>query len=139
MERAEMRIANELAELESVRQWIERFGAAHALSPRVLTALLVSFDEVLSNLISYGYADDRRHEICLRLALAGDTVCAEVEDDGVPFDPLAAPPPRLAGGVGERPVGGLGIHFLRTLNDEVTYRREENRNRLRFKKSVGNA
>jgi serine/threonine-protein kinase RsbW len=139
MEQAEMRIANELAELEGVREWIERFGEAHGLSPPVMTSLFVSFDEVLNNLISYGYSDRRQHEICLRLALAENVVWAEIEDDGVPFDPLAAPPPDLGGGVSRRPVGGLGIHFLRTLNDEVTYRREENKNRLRFKKSMGNA
>lgn len=139
MEQAEMRIANELVELENVRLWIEGFGAAHALSPRVLTSLLVSFDEVLNNLISYGYSDQRQHEICLRLALSDDVVSAEIEDDGAPFDPLEAPPPSLGGGVSERPVGGLGIHFLRTLNDEVEYRRQENKNRLRFKKRLVDA
>jgi len=136
MERAELRIVNKLAELESVREWVERFGAAHALPPQVMTSLLVSFDEVLNNLISYGYPDERDHEIWVRLALDENAVWAEVEDDGLPFDPLAAPPPALNGGIGERPIGGLGIHFLRTLNDEVTYGRHEERNRLRFRKNL---
>jgi serine/threonine-protein kinase RsbW len=136
MKRAEMRIANNLGELESVREWVQEFGAAHRLPPNVLTSLLVSFDEVLSNLISYGYADQGEHEIFLRLALAESSVLAEVEDDGVPHDPLTRAPPNLSGGISERPVGGLGIHFLRTLNDEVTYQRHENKNRLRFKKRV---
>lgn len=136
MERAEMRIANKIGELESVRLWVERFGAAHHLPPRVLTSLLVSFDEVLNNLISYGYADQAEHEIFLRLALDESAVLAEIEDDGVPYDPLAAGPPNLEGGISERPVGGLGIHFLRTLNDEVAYQRNGNKNQLTFKKCV---
>ncbi|MCG6876052.1 MAG: ATP-binding protein [Betaproteobacteria bacterium] len=139
MERAEIKITNKLAELESVREWVEEFGAAHQLSPRVMTSLLVSFDEVLNNLISYGYSDERDHDIRLRLVLAGNDVWAEIEDDGVPFDPLTAPPPTLSGGIGERPVGGLGIHFLKTLNDEVTYRRQDNTNRLRFRKCLVDA
>lgn len=139
MERAEIKITNKLGELESVRQWVERFGAAHQLPPRVMTSLLVSFDEVLNNLISYGYSDQRDHEIRLRLALAENDVWAEVEDDGEPFDPLTAPAPTLSGGVSERPVGGLGIHFLKTLNDEVTYRRQEDKNRLRFRKCLVDA
>lgn len=136
MEKAEMRIANQLGELESVRQWVEGFGAAHALPTRVLTALLVSFDEVLNNLISYGYSDSDRHEICLRLSLARGEVWAEVEDDAAAFDPLGAAAPDLSGGITGREPGGLGIHFLKTLNDEVQYRRLQNRNRLRFKKCV---
>ena len=139
MERTEIKISNQLAELESVREWVEGFGAAHRLPTRVMTNLLVSFDEILNNLISYGYSDERDHEIWLRMVLGENEVWAEVEDDGVPFDPLAAPSPALNGGVGERPVGGLGIHFLRTLNDEVTYGRQENRNRLRFRNRVVDA
>lgn len=64
---------------------------------------------------------------------------AEVEDDGVPYDPLGAPQPELGGGVNERPVGGLGIHFVRTLNDGVAYERRGNRNRLSFSKRVPGA
>ena len=134
-----MRIANKIGELESVRLWVEGFGATHNLSPRVLTSLLVSFDEVLNNLISYGYADQDRHEIVLRLALDESAVSGEIEDDGVPYDPLVAGPPKLEGGIAERPVGGLGIHFLRTLNDEVTYQRNGKINWLRFQKRFVNA
>ncbi len=139
MERAEIKIANKLTELEGVREWVEGFGAAHKLPTRVMTNLLVSFDEILNNLISYGYSDRCDHEIWLRLIVAEPDVWAEVEDDGVPFDPLVVPPPTLSGGVVERPVGGLGIHFLKTLNDEVTYGREENRNLLRFRNRLVDA
>ncbi len=139
MSRTELRIVNRLGELESVRQWLEQFGAAHALPTPVLTSLLVSFDEVLSNIIAYAYRDRDEHEIALSVALEGDAVVAEVEDDGVPFDPLGAAPPDLSGGIGARSVGGLGVHFLRTLNDAVTYERHGNRNRLSFSKRVSGA
>ena len=136
MKRAELRIANRLAELENVRLWIEQFAAVHALPVPVRASLLVSFDEVLSNIISYAYADGGDHEILLRIALHDGAVVAEIEDDGAPYDPLGAPPPDLRGGVGERPLGGLGIHFVRTLNDDVSYERRGNRNRLSFSKRV---
>lgn len=136
MKRADLRIVNRLAELESVRLWVERFAAAHGLPVPVLTSLLVSFDEVLSNIMSHGYRDEEDHAIWLSVALEGGAVVAEVEDDGVPYDPLGAPPPQLSGGIGERSLGGLGVHFVRTLNDEVGYERCGNRNRLRFSKRV---
>ena len=94
---------------------------------------------MLSNIISYGYRDEEDHEICLSIALQGGAVVAEVEDDGVPYDPLGAPPPELSGAISERPLGGLGIHFVRTLNDEVSYERRGNRNRLSFSKRVPGA
>jgi len=35
----------------------------------------------------------------------------------------------------ERPVGGLGIHFVKTLMDSIEYRREGNRNILLITKN----
>jgi len=139
MARSEMRIPNRLAGLEAARQWVERFCAAHRLPAPVATGLLVSFDEVLTNVISYGYADADEHEILVRLAFADGVVVAEIEDDGVPYDPLRAPPPTLGGGIADRPIGGLGMHFVRTLNDEVTYVRQDNKNRLSFTRRVPGA
>jgi anti-sigma regulatory factor (Ser/Thr protein kinase) len=139
MARSELRIANRLSELEGVREWVERFGADQALPAQVLTGLLVSFDEVLNNVISYGYTDRDEHAIVVRLVFADGVVSAEVEDDGMPYDPLAAPPPKLGGGFADRPIGGVGIHFLRTLNDEVNYARQDNKNRLTFTQRVSSA
>jgi serine/threonine-protein kinase RsbW len=139
MKRAELRIPNQLAELERVRLWVEQFGAANALPAPVLTTMLVSFDEVVNNIISYGYRDESDHEIRLSIALRDGAVVAEIEDDAVAFDPLAAPPPDLRRAVGERSEGGLGIHFVRTLNDEVAYERRGGCNRLSFSKRVSGA
>ena len=56
---------------------------------------------------------------------------AVLQDDGKPFNPLLeAPAAILEGSIEDRPIGGLGIHFMRTLMDEVAYQREEGHNRL---------
>ena len=62
-------------------------------------------------------------------------VVAVVSDDGIAFDPLEVPPPDLESSLEDRPVGGLGVHFMLTLMDEVTYRREGDRNVLTMRKS----
>ena len=54
-----------------------------------------------------------------------------IADDGRPFDPLTeAPEPDLESAIEDRPIGGLGVHLVRTMMDEVRYRREEGKNRL---------
>jgi serine/threonine-protein kinase RsbW len=58
-----------------------------------------------------------------------------VEDDGKPFDPLAAPAPDLTSA--QRELGGVGLHFVRNLMDEVTYTRRDGINRLRLTKRLG--
>ncbi|MDE2993123.1 MAG: ATP-binding protein [Chloroflexota bacterium] len=41
-----------------------------------------------------------------------------------------APAPDTAASLEERSVGGLGIHLVRTMMDELHYRREQGRNYL---------
>jgi len=59
-----------------------------------------------------------------------DRVVVEVEDWGVAFDPTAAPEPDFDLDLDARPLGGLGIHMIREIMDEVSYRREGDRNIL---------
>jgi anti-sigma regulatory factor (Ser/Thr protein kinase) len=51
-----------------------------------------------------------------------------VEDDGRAFNPLDAPAPDLRLGVDERPIGGLGVHIVRSVMDALEYRRDNARN-----------
>jgi len=60
----------------------------------------------------------------------------EVEDDGRQFNPLELPEPDLEKKLEERPIGGLGIHLVRNLMDELEYRRTHNKNILIMKKKI---
>ena len=133
---AQLRIANRLAEIDKAGEWAERFCSSHGLPAEARTGLRISLDEALSNIISYAYDDGREHEIALRLTYAEGTLALMVEDDGVPFDPTQAPVAERGGSVMEREVGGLGIEFLKNLNDQVAYERVDGRNRLVLKKNV---
>jgi len=54
----------------------------------------------------------------------------EIMDSGTPFNPLSLSEPNLTEDVSERPIGGLGIHLIKKMMDEVEYRREGNNNIL---------
>ena len=60
-----------------------------------------------------------------------DRLSIEVIDEGKPFNPLEeAEQPDLDASLKERKVGGLGLHLVRNLMDEISYRREAGKNRL---------
>jgi anti-sigma regulatory factor (Ser/Thr protein kinase) len=104
----------------------------------VLDLRLVA-EEVLTNVAKYGYDDARAHSVRVRLRLAATTVRLEFEDDGRPFDPLAAPPPDLDTDNGDRSIGGLGIHLFRSLVDGAEYSRVKGLNVLILTKRLGGA
>jgi acyl-CoA thioester hydrolase len=67
---------------------------------------------------------------------AGENLLATVQDFGREFDPLSLPIPDLSASLDERKVGGLGIHLMRSLMDEVKYRRVDGKNLLSMRKRI---
>jgi serine/threonine-protein kinase RsbW len=104
MSSVETTIRNEVCEIAQVVLQLERLAAAQNLPPASVWPLNVALDEVLSNIINYGYTDAGEHRIQIRIALEQELVVAEVEDDGIAFDPLGAPPPCLDGDATTRPI-----------------------------------
>jgi anti-sigma regulatory factor (Ser/Thr protein kinase) len=128
---------NRRTEIERVVELAERFGEEHQLPAEVVMSIHLVLDEVVANIISHGYDDTAEHQIHVTLALDESVLTIRVEDDGRAFDPLAAPPPDLDLPLEERPVGGLGIHIVRSVMDAVEYQRDGDRNVLIMKKTIG--
>ena len=130
----EITIVNQGGELARVAGLLDRLAAEHHLAPEVLADMQVALDEVLTNITNYAYTDDAEHEIRIRFKVSGDMLEAVIEDDGASFDPLAIPAPGVSAPLRERRVGGVGIHFVRSLMDHVAYVRAGERNRLVLRK-----
>ena len=136
MQHCETRIANRRAELRRITVLTEQFGAENQLPDAIINDVQVALDEALSNIVAYGYEAPGSGTIVVRLAYRNDEVRIEVEDEGRAFDPLQAPLPDLTADLAQRQVGGLGIHFIKTLMDTVSYDRRDGKNWLRMAKRV---
>lgn len=130
MTTAETSISNRRDDLARVTRIVDELAASHHLAAGVVADVNVALDEVLTNIITYGYDDDRVHEIRIRLTVDDDAIEAEVLDDGRPFDPTAISAPDRSTSLRERRVGGFGIHLVKNLMSEVIYSRSGDRNRL---------
>jgi serine/threonine-protein kinase RsbW len=132
----ETRIRNRLDELPAIATMVEDFGIKHSISGVAINELNLVLDEVLSNIILHGYSGNATGQIIVRLNYKPGEISAEVHDDGKPFDPLQADSPDVSGTVQSRKVGGLGIHFVKELMDNVAYARVGNENRLVVRKKL---
>jgi serine/threonine-protein kinase RsbW len=140
MSSEEIRITNQLAEIRKVLDLVDAFGRSHSLSERVRHDMSVGVDEIISNAIRHSYRDDARHGITVRLRLVPGELHVEIVDDGAPFDPAAHDTSRPSGSVAERPLGGLGLHLVKSLMDDVCYFRLGTENHVTLiKKTTGPA
>ncbi len=123
-------LRNHRSEIGRVSAMVVDFGAAHNLAVDDLMNINLVLDEAVINVIAHGYEDDHDHLISVSLSLDGSRARMHVEDDGVPFNILEAPPAKLDIPIEERKPGGLGVHIIKTLCESVAYRREGGRNHL---------
>jgi serine/threonine-protein kinase RsbW len=119
-----MTIGADLGEIAGVNAALAKFAEQHALPAPVRRSLQVALDELLSNTIGYGFAG----QATVELEAAGDRVTLRLTDDGRPFDPFAMAAPDTSLPLEERRIGGLGIHLVRGLMDEVSYQRRGDSN-----------
>jgi serine/threonine-protein kinase RsbW len=140
MSSAEIRIANQLAEIRKVLDLVDAFGRNHSLPERVRHDMSVAVDEIVSNVIRHSYRDEASHVITVRLRLVPDELHVEIVDDGAAFDPAAHDTSRPSGSVTESPLGGLGLHLVKSLMDNVCYFRLGSDNHVTLiKKTTGPA
>ena len=117
-------------ELDRVSAAIEEFAEEAEWPLDLVFKVNLALEEIVINVMNYGH-DDGLHEIDITLTTEENSLTIEIVDDGRPFDPLHdAPKPDVNAELEDRDIGGLGIHFVRKMMDDVRYRREEGKNHL---------
>lgn len=133
----EFSLKNDLAEIQLLAEAVELFGEEKGLSPKVLFQVNLALDELLTNTISYGYPEGGEHALLVRFTLEEEKdLLIEIRDNGFPFNPLEREEPDINQDIDERPIGGLGIHLVRQMMDEIEYRWEDDHNVLVMRKHI---
>ena len=132
-------LKSKLSELETLCRHLEDCGNTMELPQKCRSEINLGLDELFTNIISYGFEDESEHQIKFSLAKAEETLVVEIEDDGIPFNPLDAASPEVSRELDSINIGGLGIHLVKKMMDDIDYQRVKGRNRLILKKCVAAA
>ncbi len=126
----DINLKNQLSELENLKSRFSQFAEQNAISISLARSINVVIDELLGNIMTYAFKDELSHDIEFRAELKGNRLQLTVIDDGVPFNPLLSETPDTSTSIEERQIGGLGIHVVKNLVDEISYHRGSGRNVL---------
>ena len=126
----------DMADLGKADEAVTGMAGRMGWSDGVLFQLRLVLEEIMINVISHGSSDGRVARVSVSLRQDGDVLRLELSDDGIAFDPLSLPPPDVSLDIEDRPIGGLGVHLIRTMMDSVSYRREGDWNRLLVTKAL---
>lgn len=121
-----------LEEVKRARAFALSLADEVGLNERQTHDLHLIVEEAVANIVNYSGAT----VMVLCAWEEGGSLYISFTDDGIPFDPTQHPAPDLTLPIYERPIGGLGIHYIRTMSDGVTYRREDGKNILTIWKKI---
>jgi len=116
----------------AARGWAERV----ALSALDALHLDLVIEELVTNVICHGRRAQDPAWVELRIERSGHRLDIRLSDNAQAFDPFTMPPPDLTRDIDARPVGGLGIHFVRTLMDSWRYERRQGLNVVSLQKRL---
>ncbi|MCI0397761.1 MAG: ATP-binding protein [Chloroflexi bacterium] len=106
-------------------------GAEEAgLEPDDVFRVQLACDEACTNIIEHAYGAENKGEIEVIWQYSKDVFTITIHDHGEPFDPDEVPQPIVptdANDMDNLKIGGLGIHFMRSLMDEVYFSFDDNR------------
>jgi len=109
------------------------FAEARALPAEVRRSLNVAIDDLLANVLSYGGTGRDPCSVTVEVELDHERVTVTITDNGPPFDPFERSAPDTTLSVEERPIGGLGIHLIKQLVGNMTYKRDGDKNILEIR------
>lgn len=111
---------------------VERFGVEAGLDETTIFHTQLILEELATNTLTHGRQADASPQVDIKLSCLARLLTIELRDDGLPYDPLQHPSPDLETALEDRPVGGLGIHFMRRFTRSAQYAREGQWNVLRL-------
>jgi serine/threonine-protein kinase RsbW len=129
-------LKSNLSELKTLCRHLEDCGHIMRLPPKCLLEINLGLDELFTNIISYGFEDELEHQVKFSLAKYEKTLVVKIEDDGIPFNPLHVKGHELSQDLNSINIGGLGIHLIKKMTDDIDYQRFEGKNKIILKKSV---
>jgi serine/threonine-protein kinase RsbW len=124
-----------LAKIENLPQWTQFITACaqeRGLPSKRIREIELALEEVFVNVCQYAYPEELGEVEVTCAVDAQRRFIIAVIDRGIPFDPLSLTAPDLTEDMDSRQVGGMGVFLVRSLMDDVAYRREDNQNILQI-------
>ena len=129
-------LANDIAEISKLNQFIEELGEEFSLAPDLVFNLTLVMEEAVVNVINYAYPKEEHQSIYLSARLHEGSIILVLTDTGKEFDPTMAPEADVTLSAEDRQIGGLGIFLIRQIMNEVRYERIEGKNVLTLEKKL---
>ena len=120
----------EIDALDEIFRFLGDFVDEAAIDDSSAFTINLVVEELFTNMVRHNTGGGE--VIDLSIERVGDDLHLGLIDSDVdPFDPTKVPKPPVAAGISERRPGGLGLHLVQTMVDDVNYEYEPETRQMR--------
>ena len=123
-------LVNDLRQVSLLTGFVDRVRKEYDLAPALAARINLALEEGVCNVIMYAYPEGTAGTMDLDAVREGNQLRFTLVDRGKAFDPTTVPEANPEAPLEERPVGGLGIHLVRSIMDSISYSRLDGKNVL---------
>jgi anti-anti-sigma factor len=121
--------------IPSVTAFVEEAASAAGLDDDAAFHCKMAVDEACTNVIEHAYGGEDKGAIQVTCLIEPGTCKIEIIDHGQEFDPSVVPHPQMSPDLEDVEPGGIGLHLMRKMMDDVQFHFEHERNVLTMVKS----
>jgi anti-sigma regulatory factor (Ser/Thr protein kinase) len=129
-------LPNDVNTIPQLSEFIDTVCEELEIDMATVMSLNLAMEEAVVNVMSYAYEEGTQGDVCIDAVADDKQLHFIISDSGKPFDPTAKEEVDTTLSAEERPIGGLGIHLIRQIMDNVSYERKDNKNILTLSKNI---
>ena len=130
-----LQLSNNRSEIRNLSNRFDIFAKDNKLANKVIHDVQLALDEVVTNIVEYGYDDDDEHLIDIKFILNEQSLKIIIIDDAKPYNIFDKKDPDTSLSLDEKPIGGLGIYLVKRLMTNIDYDYRDGKNHLLLTKS----
>ena len=115
-------IPSQTEKLFAVRNFVADAAHAFGVDEESMNKISIAVDEACTNIIKHSYEFASNKEIDITISMNGSKFEVIIAHNGKSFDPDIIKSPDMKEYLSHYRKGGLGMHLMRSLMDEVEYK-----------------
>ena len=129
-------LPNDVQRIPQLTTFIEEVCQVAGCDDKQLHQVNLAVEEAVVNVMNYAYPQGEQGNINVEAQADEQVLRFAITDNGIPFNPTASDDVDVTLSAEDRPIGGLGIHLVRSMMDSINYNRVDGKNVLTLTKNL---
>ena len=129
-------LINDIKRVPRLNTFIDEVCEANGFDMATTMQINLAIEEAVVNVMNYAYPAGTKGDITIEAKANKTEMFIIISDMGTPFDPTAKAEVDITLSAEDRSIGGLGIHLIRQIMDNINYERVDGHNILTLMKKL---